>query len=276
MATVVGEAAARCEIDVLTLAVKAGVTGGERKTARPELGLDELVVVLVAVGRRAHAHLDALELVVEDEVHHACDRVRPVHSRSTAGEDVDALHHERRNDADVGRFCGAGRQALAIDQGQGTTRTKTAKVNGRVTQCTVVVKGIERWRHLRILVDQILCAGNAGVLEFFLLDLRHRRRCSDRLALNTGTGHDDRVEILGLFGGGGRRLRGCGALGKRNARARKGRRAYGEREHNRVAELGGLQSHLFSLQVQIVAGFPNGNLFGSVDTDAKTVKADES
>ena len=58
-----------------------------------------VVVVLVEVVARIHPH--ALEVRVENEVHHACDCVCTVHRRGTAGEDVHPLNEGCRNLIDV-------------------------------------------------------------------------------------------------------------------------------------------------------------------------------
>ena len=73
-----------------------------------EIGLHVLgvrVAVIVDAGVRHQLH--ALEVIVELEVHHACDRIRAVHRRGAAGQNFDAVDERHRNLIDVGTGAAA-------------------------------------------------------------------------------------------------------------------------------------------------------------------------
>ena len=94
---------------------------------------DELVAG-IAITRNAAlpTELNAIKVVLEDEVHDARDRVRTINGRCAAGHDVDTLDQIRRNGVGVDRD--AVRQHVrtdmtaAVDQHQRALRTETAKV----------------------------------------------------------------------------------------------------------------------------------------------------
>ena len=79
------------------------------------------VVVGVLIEAVRDAGLEALELVVEDEVDDASNGVGAIHGGSPAGEHLHPLEQERRDGVEVGAVAaagGAGRQALAIQEHQ--------------------------------------------------------------------------------------------------------------------------------------------------------------
>src|SRR5690606_14345458 len=198
------EAAANGEVDVARDTVKTRVAGGIPVVAGVHQALDVFVVVVVLVCRITGVDAHAFELVVQDEVHHARDRVRAVHGRSATSEHVDTLDQRGRNDADVRRLVGALRNPATVEQGQGAFDTQTAQVDGRVGAGAVVDEVVEAQVELRILVDQILDGGRACKAELLRIDLHDRAGRGHGLALDAAAGDRNGVELLGrlaVFGG---------------------------------------------------------------------------
>src|SRR5690606_22045567 len=139
----------------------------------------------------------AFEVGIEHEVDDARHRVGAVHGGGATGQHVDALD---QSGGDLVEVTGLGadaarRQAVAVDQHQGAVGAQAAKVGGRVARGRVDREGVEAGGHLRELVEQVLDAGGAGVLELLGGDLRDRGGRGDGLALDAGTGDRDRVEL---------------------------------------------------------------------------------
>ena len=111
VALVVGKVRAHEDGDVLA---EAGVDTARRQLVAD--GGDEgrdtgLIVVLVLVEVVAGIDPDALEVGVENEVHHARDRVRPVHRGSAARQHVHPLDERGGNLVDVRIVTSADRGA---------------------------------------------------------------------------------------------------------------------------------------------------------------------
>ncbi len=66
----------------------------------------------IALGRLAvlRRHFEAFEVVAQQEVHCAGDRVGAVHGRRATGDDLDALHQRRRNGRQVDAARAVGRE----------------------------------------------------------------------------------------------------------------------------------------------------------------------
>ena len=155
-----------------------------------------LVPVEVVLGR----DLDALEVLLHDEVDDAGHRVRAVHGRCAAGEDVDALDHLRRDLVDVrGRGCrgdAAVRHAPAVDQHQRAGRAEAAQV-----QCCRAGRGVRhrdvlRRKSLRQLVDEVLDAGDALRHDIRRGDLRDGCRRLEVRGANARTRDDDLTQVF--------------------------------------------------------------------------------
>src|SRR3546814_8719441 len=69
---------------------------------------------------------DAVEILAQDEIHHARNRVRSVNRRCAAGHDVDALDQRRRHEIHVDRL--RRQHPLAVDEDEHTVRTEIAKI----------------------------------------------------------------------------------------------------------------------------------------------------
>ena len=76
----------------------------------------------------------AVGLLFQDEVDHAGNRVRAVHRRRTAGEDLDAVDHANRNAGNIGEVAASLEwqrevgNAPTVDQDQSVIGTKAAQV----------------------------------------------------------------------------------------------------------------------------------------------------
>ena len=95
------------------------------------------------IGGPAGIDLEALKLVIQDEVDHACHRVGTVHGRSTAGQNIDALDQTSRNLADINRKGRTRLHALPVDQDQGAVVAQIAQASGGVAGGTVVVERVK-------------------------------------------------------------------------------------------------------------------------------------
>ncbi len=83
----------------------------------------------VSAGAVLVRDLNSLEIVLESEVDHAGYGVRAIHSRSTAGDHIDAVDQGHRNQVEVDRSIGVGRhQALPVEQHQGALGSESAQV----------------------------------------------------------------------------------------------------------------------------------------------------
>ena len=138
-----------------------------------ELGVG---IVPFRAGAVLSADLDAFEVALVDDVHHAGHGVGAVCRGSTAGEDVDALDELRRDRVHVHRGVArhAGDEATAIDQDQrpgGAQVTKVDRGHASAGDQEVGVGAAEgRRTHGRVLQQQLLDVGDAGRLDVFRAD----------------------------------------------------------------------------------------------------------
>src|SRR5690606_22542322 len=92
------------------------------------------VLVTVPALRQAVLAVDgeALEVVLEDEVDHAADRVGTVSRRRAAGDDLDALDRGRRHRVDVDNARAVDRRRpAAVEQHEVAVGAELAKTDGR-------------------------------------------------------------------------------------------------------------------------------------------------
>ncbi len=81
--------------------------------------------------RRLTVELEALEVLLQDEVGHAGDGVRAIGRRGTARDDLDALDGGRRDGVDVDDARGVARRgATAIEQHEVAVGTEAAQRHG--------------------------------------------------------------------------------------------------------------------------------------------------
>src|SRR5690606_22155705 len=120
-------------------------------------GQVELVVGTVAFGGLAAGigRLEALEVLAQDEVDRAGDRIRAVHGRRAAGDDLDVRDQRVGDAGQVDHAVGIrGREAAAVDQGERAGRAEAAQVRGQHAGAAAVVDvgGVARGQ-LRELVE---------------------------------------------------------------------------------------------------------------------------
>ena len=182
------------------------------------------LVVNVALLREAVAAVDGepFEVVVEQHVDHAADRVRAVDGRSAVLEDLDALDQRGREEVDVleqgaaGSQGGGIRDAPAVEQHQrGQTvnadfgaAVRGARRNAGVARAKVAAAREGGFRllqgHLRIV--------RAGAADRRLVQ-RRDGGCADLFRRrNEGAGHDDAFGLRG-FARGSPRVPGARGLG---------------------------------------------------------------
>ncbi|MNR01032.1 hypothetical protein D3C85_1168260 [compost metagenome] len=168
--------------------------------------------------------LDALEVLLRDEVDNAGDSVRTIDGRGAAGKNFNAFNQLTRNLVQVGGRVV--RRAVAhtatIDQHQGAVSAQVAQRHGRRTRCTVGHGRVLRGEGLRQLVDQIFNAGHACDVDVFAGDLGHRAGGGEVRLANARPGHDDVADLAGLIGFSRRRSRLSHGR-SRHARKRKAR-----------------------------------------------------
>src|SRR5690606_22185016 len=81
----------------------------------------------------AVAQLGAVEVLAQDDVDHAADRVGAVHGRGAVGQDLDALDRGQRDRVEVSAGGGGhrvGRGATTVDEDQGAAGAHAAQVDG--------------------------------------------------------------------------------------------------------------------------------------------------
>src|SRR6185437_65325 len=94
-----------------------------------KLGLSGMPVLHRAVLR---IEIDALEMLLEDEVHHAGDRISAVDRRCAAGDRLDSVNGRGGNGVQIDRHGRIDRYgAHAVDQYQVTVRSQAAKAQRR-------------------------------------------------------------------------------------------------------------------------------------------------
>ena len=136
-----------------------------------------------------------LVIVLEDEVDDAGHGVRTVHRRGAAGDDVDALDEAGRDGADVDDARGRrSRNALAVDEDQGTIRADAAKVEGGEVFTALVVRraGVAR-NELRKFVQEGFDGDRTGQVESLRIDGGDGARSVQLGTDQARTGNDDGV-----------------------------------------------------------------------------------
>ena len=190
------------ELDAFTLVVVQ--VQGDVAAAVTRIGADRQVgavglAVLVACHGVAGAELDALEVVLEDEVQRARDGVRAINGRGAAGDDVDPLQEGGRDARDVDDAVDVvGGDALAVDQDQVAVGAEAPQVDRRHAGGAVVdrvaVAGLGDGQVADDLFDF------SGLLQADFLGAQGLDRAGRHQArrLNARTGDDDDVQF-GLF-----------------------------------------------------------------------------
>src|SRR6185437_6290500 len=93
-----------------------------------EDGPSELVAVARLGDAVLHVDLQALEVLLQDEVRDTADRIGAVYGGGATGDDLDAIDHRRRNAVDVRHHERVdGRRAVAIDQYETAVRAEAAQ-----------------------------------------------------------------------------------------------------------------------------------------------------
>ena len=171
---------------------------------------------VAAVGKPVlGVQLQLVEPLVVYEVDDAGDRVRTVSSRSTAGDDVDALDRERRHDVevDVLEFIERSR-AAAIDEDEvaiGAEAAKVDHVHAVLTAVKVGRGGRQRAGEGRNFVEHVGDVGRAALVDKLGADRLDRGRRLE-VALDARAG--DRDDLGGFIrlssvAGGLRKCRSC-------------------------------------------------------------------
>jgi len=135
IALAIGKAGAGEDVDRQCLAIRR--RSGQRRAAYGALRiLRERVVVVMPVPADASIDLQALEVLLHDEIDDAADGVGAIGRRRAASQHFDALYQRRGNLVEVRcrllneRVRRADAQSPAIDQHQGAVGTQTAQVGG--------------------------------------------------------------------------------------------------------------------------------------------------
>ncbi|CUS43825.1 hypothetical protein MGWOODY_Smn2484 [hydrothermal vent metagenome] len=221
---------------VILLMGELGIDRDVAATFCEALARDQRDILVAGIAIFADAGLgvevEPVEIVLDDEVHHAGDRVGTVDRRVTAGHDVDALDQVGRQRVDVDRVAVVddvgSHLAAAVDQHQRTRAAKAAQieeVQAARAQARGRVLRPERGAELRHLVQHVADGDAAGLEDLLPGD---RRDGNGRIGVGLAdarAGDDDR---FGLFLS-GRRVR----VGVRRCRLREGRRRHERERHRR-------------------------------------------
>ena len=160
---------------------------------------------LVAVAARdrglglAVADDAAFEVLAQDEVDHAADRVGAVDRGGTVGQHFDALDRQHRDRVQVGSFANVWclGHATAIHQHQGTARTQAAQVGFREALRAAaalraeVAEGRKRQR-----TNELGDGDRARGFELLTVDDRDRQRAFGIRTLDARTRDLDALGIL--------------------------------------------------------------------------------
>ena len=132
-----------------------GADADEAAVEVPAPGGADCRLPALAVRREARRDIEpeAVEVLAQDDVDHARDRIRAVDGRSAVEQLVVLVHQEPGNDAEVRRgrhALHAGRRdAPAVQQHQRALRPKTAQIGGDGARPVVEHEAVEREVHLR-------------------------------------------------------------------------------------------------------------------------------
>ncbi len=138
--------------------------------------------------------METLNILFENEVDHAGDRVRAIDRRRAAGDDIDAIDECRGNgvDVDFGDLPGiVGDPAPPVDQDQGAHTAEPAQVECRGAGSGVVRRAGEARCQLRKQVESLFDVGNAGHGEVFGPHRLNRARALAVGALYARAGNDN-------------------------------------------------------------------------------------
>ena len=184
-----------------TTVVGQAARAAEARRARQRRHDRVLVVVVVEI--IVAVELDAFEILLQDEVDDARDRVRPVDRRGAAGQHVDPLEQRRRDDADVLAVLRA--EALAVDQDQSALEPEAAQLDALATVGVVI--GLLAVRcDLRQAVQHVLDVDRGLRADVLRGDRGDRGRRRHVRTLDARSGYDDRVVLRRVAIDGG----GCG------------------------------------------------------------------
>ena len=156
------------------------------------------VVLFVLAG--VQGQLAALHVLFQDDVDHACDRVRAVNRRSAILQDFHALDHCRRDGRQVGEAVDRLGPALAVHQDQQAVRAQVTQTDVLAADFAVR-RQRARAREVRStcrrqVVQDVANGDQAGTLDLFLAhDLDWL--CGFQVDLaDTRTGHFDALQVL--------------------------------------------------------------------------------
>ena len=173
---------------------------GDHITELDGAGAAEVVLVLIEVVLTRD--LDALEVLLRDEVHDACDGIRTVDGGSATGQDFHALDELRGDLVEVGcRLTDAAvGHATTVDEHEGARGAETAEVDRRGARGAVGDRRVLRGEGLRQLVDEVLDAGDALRFDVSGGDLGDRAARLEVGLLDARTRDDDRLKCGGIGG----------------------------------------------------------------------------
>ena len=218
VAVVVGEIGAGDDAEVAATSVlDAPRQGCYAPCAQERLNVG--ILLLVPVLTPVTIELQALEVLLQDEVHHPRDRIRPVNGRGAPGENLDSLDQRQGNLIEVGRkrsdLCirGTDTEAAPVDQHQRAVRTDSAQICG----CQATRRGepgrtvaeilpqvvVEDLRKLVKNVADVVLAGGDDLLVAHYLDRARAGRIRRR---DARSGDDDFLDFRRRTG---RRRRRC-------------------------------------------------------------------
>src|SRR5690606_11254549 len=180
------------EGDAATVAAKAGNHGNAT-----------LGTTLVARMGAASGDFTAFEVITQDDVDHAADRVGTVDRGRAIGQDFDALDRGERNDVqvlDLTVHDRGTRQATAIQQDKGVVRTQTAQVQGRLALPGVTRAFAEGTEAVEGVAAEIIGKRlETGVVEVFAADGNDRGCALNVEAGNAGAGNLHALQFGRIF-----------------------------------------------------------------------------
>ena len=148
---------------------------------------------------RLHVELDAVEVLLRDDVDNTSYSVSTVYSGGAILQDFDAIDHRRRNRLVVATVYGT----LAVNQRQRADGTETAKVNLYRTVTAVVGRRADRRTgHRRQALQKVTNVRNTRHQDVVLVDDGHGAGAIEVGALNARTSRDDFLDRFCSIGAG--------------------------------------------------------------------------
>ena len=154
---------------------------GER--GAPRGAVDQLIRVTALGGAVLGVGGKTLQMVLQNEIDHAGDRIRAIGRRRAGGHHIEMIQQTRRNHIGVETVGGIDRRrTLAVDEDQGVVRGEAAEIGNALSgghDAVGIARKAATSLSVRKLFDLSADPRQCPRLHLNSGDLRHRRRCDE-------------------------------------------------------------------------------------------------